>query len=360
VSSPRVSRRRCRTTTRSIVATGLLLALAGCSDSSDGSSASGASSTSSGAATSSGSPTTDPVTVGPSPSISTATTVGPPLAPQPAPTQPAPTQPVPSLASRLCGAADAEQVGTLGPDTLDELSGLAASRGMPVVWAVQDSGNEPVLHALGADGADLGAVEISGVTNLDWEDIASGPDGVLYIADIGDNLAARPEVVIHAVIEPEVGTGPRATPVLRSIVVRYPDGPHDAEALLHDPVSGELLIVTKSLGGDATVFLVVPSFDGSPVVAEEVGRLALGPLQAVTGGDISADGSTIVLRTYTSVHVWDRAPGADIAETLAGESCTAPGPPDAQGEAIALLADGSGYVTTSEGAHAPVWLVRAA
>src|SRR2546429_179177 len=34
----------------------------------------------------------------------------------------------------------------------------------------------------------------------------------------------------------------------------YPDGPHDAEALLVDPVSGEIFIVTKALGGTAQVF----------------------------------------------------------------------------------------------------------
>lgn len=269
-------------------------------------------------------------------------------------------------AERLCTAVAVEQVGSLGAEGLAELSGLAASRTQPgVLWAVQDSGNEPQVFALGPDGADLGVVAVEGVDNRDWEDMAAGPDGLLYIADIGDNAETRAEVVILIVAEPEVdpsigalGPTPGSTPVVRSIVVRYPDGPHDAEALVHDPLSGELFVITKSLGGEGIVFRIVASLDGSPVMAEEVGRLRLGILQAVTGADISADGSTIVIRTYTDVLVWDRAGDASVAEALVSQPCVAVGPPDAQGEAIALLADGSGYVTSSEGAGAPVWLVR--
>ncbi len=274
------------------------------------------------------------------------------------------TEPVRTSAERLCGAVEAEQVGSLHGSGLVELSGLAASRTQPgVIWAVQDSGNDPQLFALGLDGADLGVVTVEGADNRDWEDIAAGPDGMLYIADIGDNAERRPEVVIQVVAEPAVEPGAPArlaasTPVVRSILVRYPDGPHDAEALVHDPLSGHLFVITKSLAGEGLVFRVVASLDGSPVQADEVGRLHLGFFQAVTGGDISADGSTIVVRTYTDVLVWDRAAGSGVAEALAAEPCVAVGPPDAQGEAITVLSDGSGYVTSSEGAQAPVWLVR--
>ena len=41
---------------------------------------------------------------------------------------------------------------------------------------------------------------------------------------------------------------------------------------------------------------------------------------------------------------------------LAGQPCTIPQKSEPQGEAIAFLADGSGYVTVSEGVNQPVWL----
>jgi hypothetical protein len=202
-------------------------------------------------------------------------------------------------------------------------------------------------------------VNVDGLRNRDWEDLAAGSDGTLYVADIGDNAEERPEVEILVLASTLINTTTTGSiPVAHTIVVRYPDGPHDAEVLLHDPLSGELFVITKSLDGDGIVFRIVPRIDFEPVLAEEVGRLDLGLLQLATAGDISADGSTIVVRTYTGVFVWDRPPGTTVAEALAADPCPAVGPPDAQGEAIAIRPDGSGYVTTSEGARAPVWLVR--
>ena len=56
-----------------------------------------------------------------------------------------------------------------------EASGLAASRRTDgLIWTHNDSGGEPVLFALGTDGALRGKVRLEGVTNEDWEDLASG------------------------------------------------------------------------------------------------------------------------------------------------------------------------------------------
>ena len=72
--------------------------------------------------------------------------------------------------------------------------------------AVRDSGDEPVIYALGPDGADRGRVRIAGAVNRDWEDIASFElNGLTYllIADTGDNLAVRTDCRLYVIAEPD-------------------------------------------------------------------------------------------------------------------------------------------------------------
>jgi hypothetical protein len=65
-------------------------------------------------------------------------------------------------------------VGRLKSAALGEDSGLAASRRQAnLLWALNDSGNPPVLFALSARGAARGAVRVAGVENIDWEDLAA-------------------------------------------------------------------------------------------------------------------------------------------------------------------------------------------
>ena len=69
---------------------------------------------------------------------------------------------------------------------------------------------------------------LAGAEAVDWEDIAIR-GRTLYVGDIGDNLAVAAGSPSTA--SPSAGRGDTRAP----IVLRYPDGPHDAEALLVDP-----------------------------------------------------------------------------------------------------------------------------
>jgi len=163
--------------------------------------------------------------------------------------------------------------------------------------------------------------------NLDWEDIAAR-GSTLYVGDIGDNARARPSITVYR--------GSTA------ISLRYPDGPHDAEALLAD--RGTLVIVTKSLSGEARIYTA-----RGPGVLRRAGTLQLGLAEAVTGGDSA--GRTIVLRTYDRAFVWRRQAGESIAHALRREPCTAGASlaREGQGESIALARDGRSFWTLPEG-----------
>ena len=285
-----------------------------------------------------------------------------------------PLAPGASAQGDLCAAFEPVEVGgTLGEPRVIELSGLAASRRHTgVLWAHNDSGGAAELYALGDDGAALGAFPVEGATATDWEDMASGPgpDGegaFLYVGDIGDNDAARPSVTVYRVPEPEGAPVAPGAPLTgaEAIELVYPDGPADAEALLVDPVTGDLVIVTKSfLGASRVLRVAAADLDpGAPVTPVDEGALRVPlppdpgpglPGTAVTGGDVAPDGSVVLLRTYRSVLAFPRSGEETVAEALLGEPCFAPQAEETQGEAVAFTTDGAAYVTVGEGSSVPV------
>lgn len=142
---------------------------------------------------------------------------------------------------------------------LNELSGIARSRAYPGVWWVHnDSGDEPRLFAIDAGGRlvmpawrrdryfadepDTHPAEIDqprsdhpetgkepwpGVrllnsANQDWEDITLA-DGVIYIADTGNNGNAKRDLGVYVVHEPNPAEMDQGTRPLNFIPIAYPD-----------------------------------------------------------------------------------------------------------------------------------------
>ncbi len=268
--------------------------------------------------------------------------------------EPPSTQP-----SSICAVFGAPQeTGMLLEDGLTEVSGIAASSTNPgVLWVHNDSGSGPVVWAIDPAGRKLARVDVDGSDALDWEDIALA-DGRLYVADIGDNEAVRPDVTIYRFVEPEVTDGEVQADVLTVI---YPGEPADAEAFLVDPISGDGFIITKRILGPGCILRVpAAGWEAGAVIAEPVGEIGIGTFALaggpVTGGDITAAGSVIALRTYADVWIWERPEGSDVGEVLQGSPCAAPSPGDGLVEAIGFDGDG-GYWTIAEGEGAPVWWV---
>jgi hypothetical protein len=257
---------------------------------------------------------------------------------------------------------------TAGPITdpaLTEISGIHTGVRNPGVWWVHnDSGDTARVFALDGTGAVRGTYSLTGATAVDWEDIAvvAGPtpgSGTIYAGDIGDNALARSEIQVYRVAEPEVpATGPAVTTALSGVEtlhLTYPDGPHDAETLLVDPATGDILVITKLLlGGTVGIYrAAAPLAAGSTTQLTEVDTLTYpsGLANAVTGGDVSADGTAIVIRTYGNVRVYNRAGGATLWGALRTPACTAPLPSEGQGEAVGFNPAATSLVTVSEGAN---------
>jgi hypothetical protein len=239
--------------------------------------------------------------------------------------------------------------------SLDEISGVAVSAHDPgTVWVIEDSGNPSTVTALSPAGVTLSALSLA-ATNTDWEDLAilHGEDGgTIFVGDIGDNDEVRPEVTVLRLSEPDPHA-PSATVEPESLTLRLPQ-PANAEALVVDPLTDDIVIVTKALDGTAAVLVATGAAsapDGSVHEMADQGQLDLGLLSAVLAGDVAPDGSSVALRTPSRVVWWPRDPTRSIADTILGsDPCALPSLVDPLGEALAL--SGRDYVLIGEGSGA--------
>jgi len=254
----------------------------------------------------------------------------------------------------LCRRLRARVTGRVGDPSANELSGLVRSRSQPgLLWSHDDSGAGPVLFGLRADGSVDTRPTVSGAQAVDWEDIAAGPAAdrrpVLYIGDIGDNASQRPSVDVYRVVEPRAEA--TATAPAARLRLRYPDGAHDAEALLVDPLRGDLVIVTKALGAARAYRASARLPAGSQTTLRRGPAIAL---SLATAGDVSADGRIVVLRGYDRLAVWARRGRERLTTTLRRAPCISPTSlaGEGQGEAIAVDRRGASFVTVAEGSPA--------
>jgi hypothetical protein len=250
-------------------------------------------------------------------------------------------------------ADSARTLCTIRDQRIDESSGLAASADR--LWTINDGGTRLRVFELDRSCRVLRTIE-AGIDPYDVEDLARARDGTFWLADIGDNGLNRSTVAVERLRPDGSATLFRLT---------YPDGPHDAEALLLTP-TGQLFIATKE-PLDSNVY--TPAGPLSATRATPLRKVAStgflptgtagGPVGAagqvvVTGGAVSPDGRTVVLRTYTDAYVWS-APDGDVAAAISsGRRRRIPLPPTAQGEAVTVTPDGRSLLTSTEGMPAPV------
>jgi hypothetical protein len=234
---------------------------------------------------------------------------------------------------------------------LSEASGLAVSRRTPGrLWTHNDSG-EPVVVALDARGSVTGRVRLTGAAVEDWEAITVGPCGTsscLHVGDIGDNEARRKRITVYRLPEPDGASGSAA--VTDVFHATYPDGPHDAEALLIGG-DGRIHIVTKGETGPVAIYRFPAQLkSGATVTLERVGSGA-GKADAefrITDGAVSPDGQWAALRTKSAVTFY-RASDLLAGQWRAANRVDLTSLREAQGEGVALGADNTVFLVSEGG-----------
>jgi hypothetical protein len=213
---------------------------------------------------------------------------------------------------------------------LTEASGLV-DLGAVMVTA-NDSGNAPLLFVVDARTGHTRRTIRYAATNTDTEALAPAGPRAVWVGDIGDNLARRPEVVVHRV--------PLDGGRIVTYRLRYADGPRDAESLfvVHD----RLYVVSK-------VFLAPGAFYAAPARLHTdrvnvLRRVATGPPTA-TDAAAFPDGRHVLVRDYRAATLY-AVPSFRALGSF-------PLPAQRQGEGISI-GPGDRIRVSSEGVHSAV------
>ncbi len=268
-------------------------------------------------------------------------------------------------------------LGTITDPGIGESSGLAASRRNPgLLWTHNDSGDEPLVYCLDLKAAPCGVWRVTGAAAWDWEDMAAGPgprpgEHYLYLGDIGDNVDDRTEIIVYRIPEPAATAGGAAVPTKEApaasapaevLKLRFPDGPHNAEALAVHPTTGDVYVISKDAQA-ARVYKAAAPLDASKVATmTQVGTIRLGTgtrgLEQVTGADISPDGRRAAMSTYAQGYELESPAGGPFDDIWSQPPAPVALGPRTQGEAIAYRLDGKALLTTSEIVPAPLQQVE--
>lgn len=217
-------------------------------------------------------------------------------------------------------------------DSVTTLTGLAADTGRQVYWSVDRSTG--VVRAISPDGSVAGEVRY-GAKPVDVQATAFQGNRV-WIGDVGDPDASRKEVSVLRIGDLDYGT----TAEHRRYVLTYPDQPQDSGAVAVSP-SGRIHLVTR--GERPGIYRT-----GAPVSGgqrNQLQRLADAP-QNTTDASFSADGTKLLVRTLTSVHVYETSTFSQVA--------AAELPQQAQGLAMSPSLEGSGLQVSGQAIPIPL------
>lgn len=252
-----------------------------------------------------------------------------------------------------------------GESDLIEASGIVVSiANQGYLWTHEDRGNSNEVFLLdAATGETVSAYELTGIPNRDWEDIEIGPGpevGVnyIYLGEVGDNNRVYRNYKIYRFKEPVFDEEHRGRSIsipneeIEVITFTYPEGlRHDVETLLLDPWTKDLYLVTKRDFFSIIYVLPFPQNSAEPMQAIKVGEFSF---TRAVGGNISLDGTEMLIKTYDFILHWERNEGENMVDMFLKTPKLAPyNPAEPQGEAI-CFDQNKGYYTLSEFSNAIV------
>lgn len=236
--------------------------------------------------------------------------------------------------------------------TLKEISGLAASaQNKDMLWTHNDSGNDAEIFLVDQKMNIRLTCKLKGITNRDWEDITVGPGpepgkSYVYVGDIGDNLEIFRYKHVYRFEEPVLKTGNNVITIstFETITFELPDGSKDTEAMLIDPVTKDLYLISKNEIPSYLYQLKYPYSANDTTMAVKVTAI---PFRKIVAADFSADGKEVIIKNYDNVYYW-RMNNQPLATVLKEKPYIVEYQKEPQGEAITFSRNNSGFFTASE------------
>jgi hypothetical protein len=222
--------------------------------------------------------------------------------------------------------AQGEAAFTFSDRQIAESSGLVLLADQIVT--TNDSGDEARVFVVDVDsGQTVREVRWDGDPR-DVEALAAAGHDAVWVGDIGDNREVRDSVSITRV---DLTGGEQDA----SYDLVYPDGAHDAEALVTHPLTGQVSVITKGAFAGSVMQAPLELSQAEANTLTEVGRTP----GIVTDAEFLPGGGAVLVRTYSRAVVleypsWRVAAGWDLPEQR-------------QGEGVAV--DGTDLLLSSEG-----------
>ena len=195
-------------------------------------------------------------------------------------------------------------------------------------------------------GKTRGVMNVSQARNVSWQDVDAGPRHSLFIGDVGDADETRRRIVVYRVTEPR-RPARNTTRAAQRYAFSYPDGRHDASAIMVNPKTGRVFVVTND---DEVGAIYRAPARLSTSTRNRLVRVASAPA-GVTGASFVPGGSSYVLGTASEVYRYDEFGGASNA--------TAKPPAVTPGKSLLVNSDGAKVLMgTTSAAPSPVWQMR--
>ncbi len=128
------------------------------------------------------------------------------------------------------------------PALIKEVSGIEKFSDENLIWTINDSRNPPEVYAYDLDKNKMvQTIRVKNAPNIDWEDLATGPDGTLYVGNFGNNLSNRTDLEIYGIKNPGALSKRRYEPTVTSFTfadqLKFPpkekDKSFDVEAFFY-------------------------------------------------------------------------------------------------------------------------------
>lgn len=259
--------------------------------------------------------------------------------------------------------------GHLSAPELNEISGVATSViNKGIFYVHNDSGDSSRFFAITGKGKVVTTYYFTAKNHRklkvrDCEDIAVGPGPIkgtsyVYLADIGDNIGWRNSIKIYRFEEPSVKKG-RDTLEATVFSLKYPEGSRDAETLMIDPIENMIYILSKRDDSVGIYRFHLTVSNDKTVILQLCGKMFFSGHKSdkwVVAGDISANGSAVLIKTATAVYYYQRSGKEPIYKTLQRiprkQQIFSP---HGQQESIAFAHDNKGYYVLAEGKNSPIY-----